>query len=348
MPADVLVIDGALRREVREAIVEAFGSLVEFRIVVSEALNRELPQIIAEVEQADVGTAEVSVAAFHVIRWAAMKGRLPDLVAAAAREKPGSQPLQDLAARIAGRPEQVVLKEVPFQSGDELEAKMRCVRRAVCRIEPQPEAHPLGTDGYGTGFLVAPDVVMTNHHVVKDFPRVPDRGPDRVAFRFDYERRAGGPRQPAGRACRLADDWLVFHSVAAKLDFALVRLAERPGEDKVGGGRKRGYLLPVDHDFKENETLIIFQHPQAGCLVSSPGPVLKPRDGDWVTYHVNTKDGSSGSPCLTYDMKLVAIHHWGARHYNRGVRFGPILQHLKANKGKLRKKGLTGVLGLGG
>jgi V8-like Glu-specific endopeptidase len=350
-----LKIDGALRGEVREAILQDFKSVSEFRVVVSEALDRELSEILKQVaEEIDLrlGVAinqtepELPVAVFDVIRWATRERRLQQLVVAAARYKPTSLRLQALANLLDGsghgKP-QTILKPGLFQPTANWNRKLGQLRRRVCRVEPQP---PPDTEGYGTGFLVAPDIVMTNYHVVKKFPKRAVRGEAAIVFRFDYEVGPDGVSIPKSREYGLADEWLLFHSSVGKLDYALVRLNGPPGEHRFGKSL-RGYLEPVAHSFTADENLYIFQYPDGKPLSHKVGQVIQPADGDWVTYNVNTQGGSSGSPCTTEDLKVVAIHHWGFEHYNRGVRFAAILKHLKGNRTKLRTKGVIGMLGLG-
>ena len=334
------LIDGELRRDVREAILEAFPSLAEFAVVVSAALGTTMRKITT--------ASDREVAAFEVVLWATSKRRLPALVFAAAWKKPESQRLQALAARFweaaqPGHPERIILRSVPFQPAGNWPEKLIRLRRAICRIEPQP---PPNTDGYATGFLVAPDVVMTNFHVVAHLPEVAKRGREQIVFRFDYQNRPDGVSVSEDRRCTLADEWLLFRSLVAELDFALIRLAERPGDDRFGKRRIRGYLEPIDHPFTRDEPLFILQHPDAGPLALSAGYVLVPEAADWVTYNANTKEGSSGAPCLNMNLDVVAIHHWGSPNYNRGVRFASVLGLLKANQKVLNQGGLNGVLGL--
>ncbi len=90
-------------------------------------------------------------------------------------------------------------------------------------------------------------------------------------------------------------------------------LRERNGHDVLDDRKPRGYLQPVAHNFEENEPLLIIQHAEGEALAWAPGFVLMPQDGDRLRYNVNTKPGSSGSPCLTFGLDPVAIHHWGGR-----------------------------------
>ena len=53
-----------------------------------------------------------------------------------------------------------------------------------------------------------------------------------------------------------------------------------------------------------------------------------------IAYTVNTKGGSSGSPCFDLDWDLIAIHHEGNGFTNHGIPMRFILRFLETN-GKL-------------
>ncbi len=165
---------------------------------------------------------------------------------------------------------------------------------------------------------------MTNFHVVEPLIQMKRRG----AVRFDYEVSSDGAIN-RGRSCNFAEDWLLASSPVDQLDFALVRLSETVGDDVVPNGI-RCFLKPVGHNFVIDEPLIVLQHPQAKPLKLAFGTVMAPEDGERVTYTVNTEGGSSGSPCLTTALEVVALHHWGGPKHNRGVRMSRILAHLES------------------
>ena len=319
-----VVIDGPFRRDCREALVCAYDSLGRFRTLVTKSLGVSLKEITP--------AQDLSEAAFEVILWAVESRRLQSLITAAAAGKPHSRNLRRLAGELAaGFAERVIREEIPFEPAENWIRKLADARRAVCRIEPQEKT----TNGYGTGFLVGPDVVMTNHHVVKDFSQTPIQGPSSVRLRFDYEYGRDGVSVKKGKTYKLAKDWLLFQSPEKQLDFALVRLDGRPGEEVLAGKTPRGWLRPIDHTFAIDEPLFILQHADALPLTLSPGTVTNREDGQWVRYNVNTKEGSSGSPCLTFGLEVAAIHHWGFSSYNRGVRYSAIHAELKAARRKL-------------
>jgi hypothetical protein len=145
------------------------------------------------------------------------------------------------------------------------------------------------------------------------------------------------------------------------LDYAVLRVAGQPGKALLGakaspGGQPRGCLRLDDAstnaaaDFATGKAAVfIFQHPFEG------GHVL-PLQVDWnkpailglnanetrVLYDVNTRGGSSGSPCFNAKLELIALHHAGGRDwpaakdllYNQGIPVGKI-HALLQERGKL-------------
>lgn len=334
---DRVKTDGKLRREIREALVQAFPMPKDLRMVTDEVLNEPLQNITGI-------DADMRTIAFNLIGWAEARGRLTELVIGAAEANPGAPALKAVAARFSfagaapGEVERIVMADVPFANVGQWLDTLGRLRRAVCRVEPQP---PPNTNGYGTGFLVAPDVVMTNYHVIQPFLAA---GADRVVFRFDYETDANGVAVAAGRECRLAADWRLLDSPVSELDFALVRLGTAAGADPTAGGT-RGTVRPTRNTPAAGRPLIILQHPEAKPLKLAIGSVVDPNAApDRVSYTANTEPGSSGSPCFDAGLNLVALHHWGADP-NRGVRLAGILDFLAApaQRPRLEAAGLAAL-----
>jgi hypothetical protein len=309
------------------ALLDAFPELSGLRIVVEDVLGVPLQNI-------PLGN-NLPIIALDLISWAQARGRLAELVLGAVSENPDNPQLRAIADRfrfaeaVAGENERIVLQSVPFENAGQWLERLSRIRRAVCRIEPQPEAKSIA--GYASGFLVAADVLMTNFHVVQDLQATAGQ----TQVRFDYEVKEDGQTNN-GRTCGLADPWLLASSPVEQLDYALVRLAQRAGDDAVGCCT-RGVLKLVAHDFVANEPIIVLQHPEAKPLKLAFGTVKDPCDGVRVTYSANTEGGSSGSPCLTSALQVVALHHWGGTNHNRGIRMTKILQDLTS-------AGLDGLL----
>ena len=203
--------------------------------------------------------------------------------------------------------------------------KNRAVRAAdsVCQIE-------IAGNPMGTGFLVGPDVVLTNYHVVekalqgREFAR-------QVRCRFDFAETEAGGVAP-GFITDVTSPILDFSAYGQgealgkpsdplpeldQLDYALLKLADAVGNKPAPGAwNKRGWITlkpdvwPIDKDASLN----IIQHPLTGPKVtirSDKGSASLNAPKNRLRYATVAHHGSSGSPCLTADWELVALHHYG-------------------------------------
>ena len=235
--------------------------------------------------------------------------------------------------------------------------KMALVEARVCRIE-------IGGNAAGTGFLVGPDAVLTNYHVLK--PILDGTTPAaQVACRFDYKVLADGSRVEGVVVGLHATEWKLDFSpnspaedtrnpdnpppTAEQLDYSLVRLARRMGDESVtpkGGAAapRRGWLAIPDVApvFPPKMPLMIAQHPDGKPLqlaVDTESVIGVNANQTRVRYATNTEAGSSGSPVFDLDWNLVALHHFGdpaCNHpvaYNQGVPIDKIRARL-AQRGK--------------
>ncbi|HYH68585.1 MAG TPA: trypsin-like peptidase domain-containing protein [Urbifossiella sp.] len=309
-------------KELRRAILDAYPEHDDLKMLVKDTLGVPLGQVSL------AGNTEA--VAFHLIEWSRVRGRLSELVAGAAAERPRSEKLKALSLRFEfppaaeGQEERIVREDVPFENAGEWAARYNRCRAAVCRIEPQPLAE--SNVGFGSGFLVAADVLLTNFHVIDH----PGWKPDRVVLRFDCET---GPdrKETAGRTCKLAADWKWAASPRVAdggLDFALLRLAEPVGNDALPTAR-RGWLGLRAHAFRVRQPVFILQHPAAHALQLAIGTVTDVNPSPvQVAYDANTEGGSSGSPCFNSALQVVALHHFGANDHNRGVKAEAIRRDL--------------------
>ena len=219
--------------------------------------------------------------------------------------------------------------------------RMRAAMARVCLIR-------LDDADAGTGFLVGPDLVLTNHHVVMHVLNGEVEASS-VEFVFDYRRQDDqmiqGPRArlhtPEDQAAWLIDATpptavertpsgtpnILAETPADELDFALLRL-DRP----VGAAHGRGWFELL-HDppftFGEGTTLLVLGHPRkAGTDVASPLTFAIAADAfqainpnqTRVQYRTNTLSGNSGSPVLSAAFEVVALHHYGRpNRYNQGI-----------------------------
>lgn len=152
--------------------------------------------------------------------------------------------------------------------------------------------------GSGTGFLIAPGALITNHHVLPDAD---------VAARsevvFSYERRIDGR---LGEPTTFALEPGTFFFSDAALDFSIVAVR--------GDTSPFGFIPLVERIGKvsEGEWLTIVQHPRGEpkqvCVRENR---LIKRADDVLWYSTDTLGGSSGSPVFNNDWFVVALHHSG-------------------------------------
>lgn len=166
-----------------------------------------------------------------------------------------------------------------------------------------------GLEGvFGTGWLITPDLLITNHHVidarhhVHETPASPDDfrvQAEGVTAWFDYHLENGQYLVCEGAELVHAD---------AQLDYVLLRMKEA---NKVAGRRPLN-LVRHQPDLVRGNRLNIAQHPGGGALQLAirnnfyVGPGLK---SDFVRYQTDTEPGSSGSPVCNDDWHVVALHH---------------------------------------
>ena len=194
------------------------------------------------------------------------------------------------------------------------------VSRSVCRI--------LTPNGLGTGFLVGPELVMTNNHVLADDTMAADS-----QVEFNYQQDSSGK---LFAAVRYRLDPARFHT-NADLDYTLVGVKADSNKPAL---QTWGQLqLNPDADPVPDEHVCIIQHPNGGLkqivltsnwVVATETPV--------VHYTTDTMPGSSGSPVFNDTWHVVALHHASVPtdetqlHY---VNEGILMSAIKLDAGSL-------------
>lgn len=226
--------------------------------------------------------------------------------------------------------EKFVRRHDDFAPLDDFLAGLRRLMYWICTVET-----PCGG---GTGFLVGPNLVLTNYHVIESIENG-EASPRSVICRFDFVR-SGAVDTTSGRRVSLSTEkWCLMRRPYSdadvkdgkswqphELDYALLQLAEPIGSQiNPATGQVRGWLslkgATSIADTKQDDPLIVVQHPmdwkntQAaiflpvqctfGNVVNFVGNGLR------VRHNTSTLPGSSGSPCCNGIPKVVAVHHAG-------------------------------------
>lgn len=340
-----LRLDGSQKRKLRDALTDAF-SRRELRMLLAEALDRNWEKLTDE--------SSFDTQVFDVIDKADRQGWVTDLIIAARTEYPDNTSLRAFAQQLSLAPsvppelhlESMLRRETGFLNLDQWYTRLGGIMNQVCSIEVTEE----GGTRFGTGFLIGPDLVMTNYHVVSSVVEAPGADSDRIVFRFDYRRTIG--RDKSGTVFRLAPaNWKVDCSTNAaegttprpdQLDYAILRLNGSPGSESATvldhGGTKRGWLSlnPSPAALTTGKPLFVVQHPGGRPLslaleTNSVQELLY--GGLRVRYATNTDVGASGSPCFDINWNLVALHHAGdiayPPRYNQGIPIQAIYKLLK-------------------
>lgn len=179
--------------------------------------------------------------------------------------------------------------------------------------------------GPGTGFLIGPDLVITNHHVLPN-----EKAAEKAVVEFNYQINWAGRPEPVRR---FSLDTSYFHTNKA-LDYTIVRVQGTPGD-------LFGHIDLVDRaEVNVNDYVIVIGHPNGGPkqIGLTDNKVAAVFD-TVVQYSTDTEPGSSGSPVFNQDWRLVGLHHRGGglagpdgqKYFiNEGVQIGAIVRDAAA------------------
>ncbi|WP_406002593.1 trypsin-like peptidase domain-containing protein [Streptomyces sp. NBC_00829] len=215
---------------------------------------------------------------------------------------------------------------------------------ARLKVSPYDGGAPLQPNGFphaGTGWLIAPSLLVTNHHVVN--ARSGTGGGRALAAaddlllqarhtraRFDYDTDEVENEEATVSELVAAD---------AELDYAILRLADGPSRPVL---KLSPTALAVNSG--DYVAVNIIQHPggQPKRVALRNNLVYEADERD-VRYFTDTRGGSSGSPVFTDDWKVVALHRGTRRvenvafqgnttaFVNVGTQMSTVMRHLEAN-----------------
>src|SRR5260370_22473260 len=217
--------------------------------------------------------------------------------------------------------ESIVLQSVNFVDIEHWLEQISQCSQAVCRIE-----FPAGT-ALGSGFLLGPNIVISNYHVIASVIDNPSFKDDLV-LRFDYKTDSDSKKHHAGFEYHLAGtpNGIITSSPTHKLDYALLHIDIPKNTQPI-----RLALKPQKHIFTHGEPLCIIQHPHGNPQKIALGSISQiPTTQSRIHYTTNTLEGSSGSPCVNSNGIVVALHQGkNDGDSNKGISFSAILEDLR-------------------
>ncbi|NJM73245.1 MAG: trypsin-like peptidase domain-containing protein [Scytonema sp. RU_4_4] len=346
-------LNGQQYKQFTQALLDAFPEQQRLAELVKFQFGKNLNAIAMG--------SDLQAIIFRLIQAAEAEGWVDKLIAGARESNPGNPALfvfaqefnlatpmpPQLSAR--GALEKIIKKTNSFLDVNQWREKLGTIEAQVCRIEITNNNN---TKEFGTGFLIAPNVVVTNYHVIESV----DSGQanaSNVILRFDYKQLADGKIINQGTEYRLVEsDWLIDKSPYTKntlptldeLDYALLRVDGVLGEEPIGKNSdpkapQRGWIsLPTKpYEFLPETPLLIVQHPKAEPLklaFDTDAIIGINENSTTVKYKTNTEPGSSGSPCFDINWNLVVLHHsgdpdWRNPTYNAGTPFSAICSRLE-------------------
>jgi endonuclease G, mitochondrial len=177
--------------------------------------------------------------------------------------------------------------------------------QSVARLlTPRYDGKKSSKKGYwGTGWLVSPTRLMTNHHVLN----ARDRGEKAASpedfrlqalatvIQFDYE---------SDESATTPVPVVALHEFDEALDFAILEIAPQPDRPALSISAE-----PLTIAKKDYVPLNIIQHPRGlGKKIAIRNNLATSSNLTDLRYFTDTLPGSSGSPVFNDDWKVVALH----------------------------------------
>lgn len=230
--------------------------------------------------------------------------------------------------------ESLVGNTVDYQTSAFL-AKGALARRAVAYIE----LNLPNQSRMATGFLISPDLLMTNCHVIEDA----DQALSATVF---FDRELDITRVPLqSTAFSLAPQRFFLSSPVDKLDYTIVALGNPLSGSALPTELGFCALSPAGNKHVIGMNVNVIQHPNGYYKqLAIRNNLLTYRTDNALLYETDTEVGSSGAPVFNDSWDVIALHHWGQpylakadlaeapdipTHANEGVRISVIYQALQ-------------------
>lgn len=216
------------------------------------------------------------------------------------------------------------------------------IQRGVARImlKKTHSGLPAG-NGWGTGFLVSPSLLLTNNHVIPnhDIAKI-------LRIQFNYQVGTDGLDRTSDIYETAATE---LFQTNKSLDYTLIKVRSKQfSNDPVMGtgifppGNRWGFIeLNDSPNYRKGQHCNIVQHPNGRKKeIALQKNEISRLYENVVRYVADTEPGSSGSPVLDNVWQLIALHHAGGEQdatgkwlNNQGIRIDKIIENLRNELG---------------
>ncbi len=182
-------------------------------------------------------------------------------------------------------------------------------------------------NGAATGFLIGPDLFLTNNHVFEN-----EQDAATSVLQFNYRLLANGEVAPR-------DEWVCdpedLFKTNPDLDYSIVRVRQK--DEKRAGDVWGYYDVSHGRTVRTSQRVNIIQHPQGRFQeIAFRENQVKAVEETFIQYLTDTDYGTSGSPVFDDWFNVVALHNQRVpdpnnphRWYrNQGYRIEAILQDI--------------------
>ena len=210
--------------------------------------------------------------------------------------------------------------------------KAKEVSKSVCQV--------IREDGIkGSGWLLEDGWMMTNFHVIPNANWV---GRSKIELNFAEDLKGKNIKTSE---YELDPEGAIFSPIL-KLDYALIKVKDKADDPLSYWGAIEIDSFSVP---QKDDRVAIIQHPKGGDKqIALTGNKVVSLDGNKLFYLTDTEKGSSGSPVLNHEWKVVALHHAGKTEddgglvvnaatgermgANEGILIKPILEDIKKQR----------------